>query len=88
MPRYCYVYVLRSSKDAQFYVGLPRDLRARLQSHNDGHTRQNIRHDLPFGVAIPFPALVETDAHRAGFHVAAADDEHPVQVKFMMENSV
>jgi integrase len=27
MPRYCYVYVLRSSRDAQFYVGLTRDIR-------------------------------------------------------------
>src|SRR5437870_10402552 len=36
MPKYCYVYVLRSLADHQFYVGLTRDLRARLQSHNKG----------------------------------------------------
>jgi putative endonuclease len=36
MPTYCYVYVLRSAKDGQFYVGLTRDLRARLQAHNKG----------------------------------------------------
>ena len=36
MPEYCYVYVLRSTKDGQFYVGLTRDLRARLQAHNKG----------------------------------------------------
>ncbi len=36
MPTYCYVYVLRSIKDGQFYVGLTRDLRARLQTHNKG----------------------------------------------------
>jgi putative endonuclease len=36
MPLYCYVYVLRSTKDGQFYVGLTRDLRARLQAHNSG----------------------------------------------------
>ena len=36
MPAYCYVYVLRSLKDGQFYVGLTRDLRARLQVHNKG----------------------------------------------------
>src|SRR5438094_9487753 len=34
MPRYSYVYVLRSLVDIQFYVGLTRDLRARLHSHN------------------------------------------------------
>ena len=34
VPKYCYVYVLRSLADHQFYVGLTRDLRARLQAHN------------------------------------------------------
>lgn len=34
MTAYCYVYVLRSAKDGQFYVGLTRNLRARLQAHN------------------------------------------------------
>jgi putative endonuclease len=34
--KYCYVYVLRSQADHQFYVGLTRDLPARLQAHNDG----------------------------------------------------
>ncbi len=33
---YCYVYVLRSSKDGLFYVGLTRDLRMRLLAHNGG----------------------------------------------------
>jgi predicted GIY-YIG superfamily endonuclease len=28
MSNYCYVYVLRSLADGQFYVGLTRDLRA------------------------------------------------------------
>jgi len=36
MAEYCYVYVLRSLGDHQFYVGLTRDLRARLQAHNKG----------------------------------------------------
>ena len=36
MRAYCYVYVLRSVKDGQFYVGLTRDLRVRLQMHNNG----------------------------------------------------
>ena len=34
MPRYCYVYVLRSLVDRQFYVGLTRDLSSRVQAHN------------------------------------------------------
>jgi putative endonuclease len=36
MPAYCYVYVLRSAKDFRFYVGLTRNLRARLTAHNQG----------------------------------------------------
>ena len=36
MSKHCYVYVLRSLKDNQFYVGLTRDLPLRLQQHNKG----------------------------------------------------
>ena len=36
MSTYCYVYVLRSIKDGQFYVGLTRNLPARLMAHNNG----------------------------------------------------
>ena len=36
MARYCYVYVLQSEIDQQFYVGLTRDLLTRLKAHNDG----------------------------------------------------
>ncbi|MCW5553241.1 MAG: GIY-YIG nuclease family protein [Verrucomicrobiae bacterium] len=45
MATYCYVYVLRSLKDGQFYVGLTRDLRARLQSHK-GLVRST-KHRMP-----------------------------------------
>ena len=36
MPKYCYVYVLRSLADGHFYTGLTRELRARLNLHNTG----------------------------------------------------
>ena len=36
MSKYCYVYVLRSLKDDQIYVGLTRDLPVRVQQHNNG----------------------------------------------------
>jgi len=36
MSTYCYVYVLRSLKDGQFYTGLTRDLRVRVELHNSG----------------------------------------------------
>ena len=35
MSKYCYVYVLRSQKDGQFYVGLTGDLPARVRLHNN-----------------------------------------------------
>ena len=47
MPRYCYVYVLRSLADHQFYVGLTRDLRARRHSHNKGLVASTKRR-IPF----------------------------------------
>jgi putative endonuclease len=36
MAKYCYVYVLRSLKDNQFYIGLSRNLLVRVQQHNNG----------------------------------------------------
>ncbi len=36
MQKYHYVYVLRSLRDSQFYVGFTRNLRARLETHNKG----------------------------------------------------
>ena len=36
MPTYSYVYVLRSLRDQQFYVGLTNDISARVRMHNDG----------------------------------------------------
>ena len=36
MPKH-YVYVLRSLRDQQFYVGLTSDVAHRLQAHNAGH---------------------------------------------------
>ena len=36
ISKYCCVYVLRSLKDNQFYVGLTRDLPVRVQQHNNG----------------------------------------------------
>ena len=43
MPALCYVYVLRSTTDCEFYVGLTRDLRARLQAHNNGQVSSTKR---------------------------------------------
>ena len=51
MAKYCYVYVLRSLRDKQFYVGLTRNLSARLQAHNKGlvnSTKKRIPFELVY----------------------------------------
>ena len=34
-----YVYILKSMKDAQLYIGVTDDLRRRFQEHTDGKTK-------------------------------------------------
>ena len=51
MAKYCYVYVLQSLRDKQFYVGLTRNLSARLQAHNNGlvnSTKKRIPFELVY----------------------------------------
>lgn len=43
MAAFCYVYVLRSTVDGQFYVGLTRNLKARLELHNKGQVSSTKR---------------------------------------------
>lgn len=61
MPPYCYVYVLRSTKDGLFYVGLTRDLRARLQAHNNGEVTSTKRR-VPLELIYWEGCLNESDA--------------------------
>ncbi len=61
MATYCYVYVLRSVKDGQFYVGLTRDLRARLLMHNQGQV-PSTKHRVPFELIYWEGCLDEHDA--------------------------
>jgi putative endonuclease len=61
MPAYCYVYVLRSTKDGQFYVGLTRDLRARLLAHNNGQVASTKRR-VPLELIYWEGCLNESDA--------------------------
>lgn len=61
MAAYCYVYVLRSMKDGQFYVGLTRDLRARLLTHNKGEVTST-RHRVPLELIYWEGCLNESDA--------------------------
>ena len=51
MHTYCYVYVLRSSKDKMFYVGFTKNLNRRVEDHNNGlvpSTRHRVRLELVY----------------------------------------
>ena len=61
MPRYCYVYVLRSLKDNQFYVGLTRDVPVRVQQHNNGLVTSTKKR-TPFELVYWEGCLNESDA--------------------------
>jgi putative endonuclease len=61
MPTYCYVYVLRSTKDGQLYVGLTRNLRARLLAHNNGQVTSTKRR-VPLDLIYWEGCLNESDA--------------------------
>ena len=63
MPKYCYVYVLHSLADDQFYVGLTRDLPARLQAHNEGLVTSTKKR-MPFELVYREGCLNESDAAR------------------------
>jgi putative endonuclease len=61
MSTYYYVYGLRSTKDGQFYVGLTRDLRARLEMHNKGLVTST-KHRVPLELIYWEGCLNEHDA--------------------------
>ncbi len=61
MPTYCYVYVLRSLTDGQFYVGLTRNLSARLKLHNSGQV-PSTKHRIPLELIYWEGCLNEHDA--------------------------
>jgi putative endonuclease len=61
VSKYCYVYVLRSLKDDQFYVGLTRDLPLRLQQHNKGLVTSTKKR-TPFELVYWEGCLAESDA--------------------------
>ena len=64
MPKHCYVYVLRSLKDHQFYVGFTRDLPLRVQQHNKGFVTSTKKR-VPFELVYWEGCLNQSDAaHR------------------------
>jgi putative endonuclease len=61
VSNHCYVYVLRSHADHQFYVGLTRNLQDRLQLHNKGLVSSTKRR-APFELVYWEGCLNESDA--------------------------
>jgi putative endonuclease len=61
MNTYRYVYVLRSLKDQQFYVGFTKNLPQRVQAHNDGLVGSTKRR-IPFELVYWEGCLNQTDA--------------------------
>ena len=71
MSTYCYVYVLRSTKDGQFYVGMTRNLRARLLAHNNGQVTSTKRR-VPLELIYWEGCLNESDAARREKYLKSA----------------
>ena len=64
MQQHYYVYVLRSFKDKQFYVGFTKNLPARVEAHNKGLV-PSTRNRLPLQLVYWEGCLNQTDAtHR------------------------
>lgn len=61
MSNYCYVYVLRSLKDYNFYVGFTKNLNGRVETHNKGLVRSTTNR-TPFELVYWEGCLNQTDA--------------------------
>ena len=61
MKAYCYVYVLQSLKDKNFYVGFTKNLRGRLDLHNTGSVRST-KGRRPFQLVYWEGCLSQADA--------------------------
>jgi putative endonuclease len=63
MDAYFYVYVLRSLKDLMFYAGFTKNLRRRIEDHNNGLVPSTKRRG-PFELVYWEGCLNQTDATR------------------------
>ncbi len=78
MQTYRYVYVLRSLKDAQFYVGFTKDLRARLEAHNKGMVLST-RLRIPFELISWEGCLNQADATQREKYLKTAWDKRYIK---------
>ncbi|MDZ7367689.1 MAG: GIY-YIG nuclease family protein [candidate division KSB1 bacterium] len=61
MNAYCYVYVLQSEKDKNFYVGFTKNLIQRLAAHNEGKVAST-KNRVPFKLVYWEGCLHQNDA--------------------------
>ena len=58
-----YVYILRSKKDSQLYIGSTNDLRRRFREHNEGKVFST-KHRAPFELIYYEAYKIEKDARK------------------------
>lgn len=64
MPKFYYIYVLRSGKDGNFYVGYTEDLKSRFEQHSKGLV-ESTRDRRPLEIICSEACLTKKDAlHR------------------------
>ncbi len=58
-----YVYILKSKKDGQFYIGSTNNLRRRFKEHNEGKVSSR-KHRIPFELIFYEAYKAEKDARK------------------------
>lgn len=58
-----YVYIIKSKKDGELYIGSTNDLRKRFQEHNSGLNRST-KHRVPFELIYYEAYKSESDARK------------------------
>jgi putative endonuclease len=71
MPKFYYVYVLRSLRDKRLYIGSTGDLRTRLRLHNGGAVRSTSPR-RPFELVFYEAYRSEYDAKRREIYLKSA----------------
>jgi putative endonuclease len=81
MEKYCYVYVLRSLQDTQFYVGLTRNLSARVKAHNNGLVNST-KNGYLLSWCIGKAAAMKSDAARREKYLKTACGKRYIKSRF------
>jgi len=81
MSKYCYVYVLRSLKENQFYVGLTRDLLVRVQQHKSGLVISTTKR-VPFELIYWEGCLSESDEAQREHYLKSAWGKRHIKTGF------